>query len=430
MSKRIIRAFLIACAAAPLLHANDDGLWRPAPPKETHPYPRLAPRDPRPPARLTTMTIDGTFGSYKTGAPVIQTLDSEGKGTFFGAGTFQQQGPDGGACILVPGGNGPTIGFEEKNIPLKPNRWYRVEYMMKGVPFKMQFSYPRVAPTPDGGGEDHKNFIIMDNSFGGGYGYCYVCAECQFVKVGTNEEGSWITFGFRELPDTCPGCGAKDSLYNEGDRQFYKDWTLVYHDFRVNDYVGHFHNVPYYWVLVIIGSGSDNRIANLMVYEITEEGGEAVGGDLVVDIPASDPLAPPRVSALEIAFGPTPDNTMRAASAEFQKARRLVAAEKGILVPPARILKRPEMEDGAASILINGQTVWSGRAGPAALGGALANALRANAHRLLTLDDTALLADAARKAGKKMDKPLPEIHNALLAILASGGSILPFPELP
>jgi hypothetical protein len=378
------------------------------------------------------MTLDGTFGSYKAGAAATSARDANGNGTIFGAGTFQQQGPNGGMCILVPGGQGPTIGFEEKNVPFKPNRWYRVEYMMKGVPFMMQFSYAREAPVP-GGGDEYKNSLIIDNSFGGGYGYCYVCAECQFVKVGTNDEGSWITFGFRELPDTCPECGAKDSLYNEGDRQFYKDWTLVYADFRVNDYVGHFHNVPYHWVLVIIGSGSDNRIANLMVYEIDGEGGEPVGGDLVVDIPADTPLAPPRVSALEAAFPASmPDRTVRAATAEFQKARRAVAAEKGIPLPPTRIVKREEMDANTAAIFINGHTVWSGAhadGDAVALGARMAGALRANAHRLLTLDDTALLVEAARKAGQTVDAPLPHIHQALRAALASGASIHPFPEI-
>ena len=430
MTQRITRAFLITCAtAAPLLHANDDGLWRPAPPKRDHPYPRLAPRDPRPPARLTSQTIDGTFESYKPGAPANQTPDAEGKGTIFGAGSYQRQGPDGGMCILVPGGNGPTIGFEEKNIPLKPNAWYRIEYMIRGIPYMMQFSYPREAPVP-GEGDTYKNIIHIDNNFGGGYGFCYVCSECQFVKMGGEADGSWITFGFRELPEKCPACDADGSaLYREGSRQAYPEWKLVYADFRTHDYTGYFHNVPYYWLLVVIGSGSDTRLANLMVYEITGEGGEPVGNDLVTDIPANDPLTPPRVSALEIILPESmADRTMRAASAEFQKSRRLVAAEKGIPIPATRITKRPEVE--TAAILINGQTIWNGEADPAALGAALADALRANAQHLLTLDDTVLLVDAARKSGRTLDKPLPEIHNALRDILASGASIHPFPELP
>jgi len=438
MSKCLTRALFLACAAATVsaLYADDadNGLWRPAPPVKEHPYPRLKPREPRPPARLASMTLDGTFASYKQGAAANGLQDVKGNGTVFGAGTVQhQQGPNGGACILNPGGNGPTIGFEEKNIPFKPNTWYRIEYMIKGIPYMMQFTYPREAPAP-GGGTEYMNTVIIDNSFGGGYGFCYVCSECKFVKHGGEGDGSWITYGFNELPDTCPKCGAKDSLYNEGGRQAYPDWTLVYADFRVNDYVGYFHNVPYYWLLVIIGSGADNRYANLMVYEIDGEGGEPVGGDLVVDIPADSVLAPPRVAPLEVRFpAPLGDKPVRAAAAEFQKARRFVAAELGLPLPPTRIVKKTGVEAGTASILVNGETVWAGpfagEADAPALGAKMAAALRANARHLLTLDDTALLADAARKAGKTIDLPLPEIHGALRGLLAAGRPIHPFPEL-
>jgi len=404
---------LIACAAI----ADDNGLWRPTPPKREHPYPRPVPREPRTPARLTSMTIDGTFETYSPGASVNSVRDAKGRGTFFGAGTFQRQGADNGTCILVPGGNGPTIGFEEKNVPFKPNTWYRIEYMMKGIPFMMTFSYAREAPTDDNL-DDYQNKIFMGNSFGGGYGFVYVCAECDFVKTGTEADGSWITFGFNELPDTCPECGAKNSLYNEGGRKGYKDWTLVYADFKTGDYVGYFHNVPYYWLLVIIGSGADNRFDNLMVYEITGEGGEAVGNDLVVDIASDTPLAPPRVSQLEIFFGNGTDSGVkREATAEFQKARRVVAAEKGILIPPVRILRRADLEAGTIAVHINGKTAWQGAGDATTLGAKLADALRANAHNLLTLDDTALLAPDVPQ------EELPKIHAALKATLAEGKSI-------
>ena len=294
MKKCLTSAIILACATfnASLLHADDaeNTPWRPAPPKKDHPYPVLPKVEYRKPERLSTMTIDGTFESYKLGESVTTARDDKDQGMFFLSGTFERKGPDNGVCVYIPGGNGPTIGFEEKNIPFKPNTWYRLQYAVKGVPYMMQFSYPREAPKPDGDndGKEYMNTIYVDNSFGGGYGFCYVCSECKFVKNGGQDDGAWITGGFKELPEKCPECGAEGSLFNECDRQAYMDWKTIHTDFRTGDYVGLFHNVPYYWLFVFIGSGSNTSVANLMVYEITEEGGAAVGGDTAADAKPAD----------------------------------------------------------------------------------------------------------------------------------------------
>jgi len=426
----LLAAGLSVNAAA---NIDEEGRWRPTPPETKMPLPKKPPREPRTPARLTSMTLDGTFESYRGLAAVTQSRDRQGHGLFFGLGGYQMGGVDGGNHILVPGGAGPTIGFEEKKAPLKPNTWYRIEYMFKGIAYKKVFSYPYRAPNRDVQNDGHLNEVIIDNNHGGGYNFYYVCSECKFVKQGAAEDGAWITFGFNELPDTCPECGADgDKLYRDGDRRPYKDWTLVYEDFRTNDYVGHFQNVGYYWMLVIIGSASAVAIDNVMVYEITGEGGEAVGGDLVTEMPVDKPCPPPRPVAVEVAFGSQAAGMMRDASDGFMQARKEIAATLGIAVPRVQLDRRDSLDADAAAISICGKTVWTGKpANAQALAAQLAELLRANAHRLLTLDDVRVLID--REPAKISDAakalPLPKIHAELRKALAAGQSISDLPTV-
>ena len=423
-------AFL-AVLAAGLCGAQTE-LWRQPPPTTTHPYPKKPPREPRIPARLTTMMLDGTFESYTPETAATSARDETGRGLFFGMGDFKREGVDGGTCVFVPGGNGPTIGFEGKGIPFKPNTWYRVEYMFKGIPFKMVFSYPREAPTAENG-EDYLNTVIIDNNFGGGYGFCYVCSECKFVKVGGAEDGTWIEFGFKKLPDECPNCGADGSkLYREGDRQAYPDWTLLYEDFKTGDYVGTFRNIGYYWMLVSIGSASWTSFDNFMIYEITEEGGEAVGGDLLTELPAAKPCPPPRSSPLEIAFGPAAAGHARETAIGVAKARVAVAGELGVAVPRVSITRPASLDADNVVVYVRGKAVWKGKASdapggqdtPAWLVARFTDALRANAARLLSLDDTRVLLDRADLADAVKDLSLPAIHTALRNTLAEGKPIL------
>jgi len=322
------------------------------------------------------------------------------------------------------------MGIEEKNIPFKPNTWYRVEYMFKGIPYMMQFRYPREAPDPESDSDGYLNKIFIDNNFGGGYGFYYVCSECDFVKQGKgNEDGLWINFGFTELPEKCPECGADGAaLYRDGDRRPYKEWTLVYEDFRTGDYVGPFKNGVYRWVLVVTGSASAVAIDNFMVYEITGEGGEAVGGDWLTEMSAHAPALPPRPAPIEAAFGSVAHGLAQKTALGILDARRAIAAELGIAVPRVAYEHRESLAENEAAFYLHGREIWRGTAVDAeGLAAAFAGALRKNAHRVPTLDDTHLLLDRAGIDAGAL--PLAKVHAELLKLLADGKPILDLPRI-
>ena len=440
----------------------EDAMWRPRPQIRTVPYHKNPLRAPRAPTRLAGVTLDGTFESYPIGAPISSLQDDHGNGTMmFGAGEIQSGGVGGRKCVFIPGGSGPTMGIEEKNAPLKPNAWYRVEMMVKGIPYMINFTYPREKPVQAGVDEhgrpvwnDYHNSFYIDSNHGGGYGFYYVCSACDFARPGTAEDGDWITGGFRQLPESCPDCGAGGSaLYREGDRRPYLDWTLVYEDFRTGDYTGYYHNIPYYWHAIIIGSASDVMIDNFMVYEITGEGGEAVGGDELVDATLSGHYLPPLDNrpALEAWFGAKSAAFIQEAYSGVDAARRLVADELGTVVPRIRLARRPaaagaageDGEDGAndladneAMVALYGREVARGAVhGAAEAVGLITAALRANAHHMLSIDDVRAMLERARDlapvavAEAERAMPLPQIKRVLGMLLSEGRSLRPLPRI-
>jgi hypothetical protein len=292
MVKIITRQTLFASIAASavawagILAAQEENeketgeVWRPTPPVKKVPFP-LRPevaKEHQPATRLNTMSLDGTFESYTAGAQLQDLRDDINRSLFFNPGgcRLANTGYKSGTSMMIPSGGGNTCGIEEKNIPLKPDTWYRVSMRIKGILYKMTFIYPVKPPAT---GEGYANEICIDHNHGGGYSFYMVCAKCNFVKEGTAADGHWVLGGYRVLPDACPECGAEDALYRDGDRRNYPEWTFVFADFKTSDYVGPVSNGVYFWYAVFTGSAANTWIDNFLVYEITEEGGVPVGGD-------------------------------------------------------------------------------------------------------------------------------------------------------
>jgi len=389
----------------------EDGLWRP--PAEAR---QRLERKPRPPARLATTTVDGTFEMYDARTGINEHLDDFNASTsYFGNGRYERGGYESEICLLVPGGYFTFLGFEEKNIPLKPNTWYRVELMAMGIPNSMEFCYPREAPLPDGG--NHLNS----------------------VKFAINAE----TF-------------SKD------------EWKLVYEEFQTNEYVGRISGPGYYWYLVLNTVNNELRFDNFMVYEIDGEGGEAVGGDIMENTAVDGRLFPPGPASRAAAAADTPDANAPApafagnpveigfgakgalfaqrAEAPVEEVRAAIAAKLGITTPVVFLTAKlqpdgNELGETEVAISILGETVWREDLLADAQGGAqrdrlmaqLTDALEKNAHRLFTPRDTAALLNRTRErqpvsvaeAAKVL--PLEGIHAVLAALLADGVSIVQFP---
>ena len=484
--KKILLPACLALALAPLSAQEPaaepgDGLWRPAPHKTNPPYPKKAPREPRESARLSTMTLDGTFESFDLNSVVHEWADEfTGSGTLFGGVHVRKGGYPGGAgqCITIPPANFGVLGFEEKNIPLKPNTWYRVEFMARGVPYRMEFNYPRVAPDPENPRNDsYLNKIIVDHNYGShDANFCYVCAECGFVKWGTPEDGKWFDGGFRELPEKCPKCDADGkALYRDGARRPYYDWTLVYEDFRTSDYVGMMAGAPYYWSMVAIGWDCALSFDNFMVYEITGEGGEAVGGDVVTDLAPSGKLLPPHLATadaknftpeiparagdpvedaaafpVEFFFSPQRPVMVQETAKAINAVRQRIADEWGVPPPFARFTVRADLGANEAAIDVLGETAWQGEIPPAVEGegalaaetaaavvmaGHLAEVYKLHAQKLLTLKDTRVLVNRVAERGPlavaEAEKALglDGIRATLCALLAGGQSVLQLPVI-
>jgi hypothetical protein len=257
-----------------------EDVWRPTPPVTHVPYPLrpVVPKEKQRHTRLNTMSLDGTFESYKSGTQLQDLRDDINRGLFFNPGGCRLDGTGykSRVSMIIPSGGGNTCGIEEKNIPLKPDTWYRVSMMAKGIAYKMVFYYPVKPPDT---GNDYANEVVIDHNFGSGYGFYCVCSKCDFVKGGRPEDGNWVLGGFKEIPDTCPECGAEGSLYRDGDRRYYPEWTYIYADFKTSDYVGRASNGVYYWWMIFIGTAANTWIDDFLVYEITGEGGDPVGGD-------------------------------------------------------------------------------------------------------------------------------------------------------
>ncbi|MCL1887327.1 MAG: hypothetical protein FWF96_00445 [Kiritimatiellaeota bacterium] len=262
--------------------AETPEVWRPAPPVTKIPYPLrpVVSKDRQRHERLDTMTLDGTFESYANGTPISQIKDKNGSGIFFGVDACRilNTGYKSRSSLLIPSGGGTTCGIEEKNHPLKPDTWYRVSMMLKGVPYRLSFYYPTQDPTANDG-KDGANNMVIDHNHGGGYSFYYVCSKCEYVKEGGAADGNWVIGGFRVIPDACPECGAEGSLYRDGDRRNYPEWTFVFADFKTSDYVGRMSNGVYYWYTVFITGAANTQIDDFLVYEITGEGGDPVRGD-------------------------------------------------------------------------------------------------------------------------------------------------------
>ena len=279
----LFAALAAAVAWAPSLQAQEatEEVWRPTPPVTKIPYPLrpVVPKEKQRHERLRTMSFDGTFESYAHGTPVARVLDDDKRTVMFGADAcfVANTGYKSRMCLSIPSGNGNTCGIEEKNIPLKPDTWYRVSLMAKGTAYKMLFSYPAKPPES---GDDYANLVYLDHNHGGGYSFYYVCSKCEFVKPGVpDKDGHWVVGGFRVIPDKCPECGAEDALYRDGDRRYYAEWTYIFVDFKTSGYVGKMANGVYNWYAVFTGTAANTFIDDFLVYEITGEGGDPVGGD-------------------------------------------------------------------------------------------------------------------------------------------------------
>ncbi|MCL1888432.1 MAG: FHIPEP family type III secretion protein, partial [Kiritimatiellaeota bacterium] len=465
--KKIILPACLALAAFTLSAqeaAPDDGLWRPTPSTETQPpFTQNPPREPRAPARLSTMTLDGTFESFNLNDTLIhEWLDEfSGVGSMFGGAYVRKPGyPDASsACVVLPASNFGVLGFEEKNLPLKPNTWYRLEFMLKGVPQSISFGYPREKPTPENA-KTYMNYIAVDSNHGShSFRFCLVCRECGHVQWGDdNKDGKLLEGGFKVLPDTCPKCDAEGSLYRDGDRRPYYDWTLVYEDFKTGDYVGMMAGPPYYWHMTVMAYNSELRFDNIMLYEITGEGGEAVGGDFNPNRLADGRVLPPpspkmedgrpspkmegerprepqpqdadftikaaqdsllanedaTAVPVEVGFGKNGAFLAQRAPPAVNEARRRYAEQFGVPAPAIKLTAKLEPKDGKlapgeAAVAILGETVWRGEvigdADPGAptaemiqkLSDQVAASITANAHRLLTLHDVHGLLERARE---------------------------------
>jgi len=253
-------------------------VWRPAPPATKMPYPLrpVVPKEKQRHERLATMSLDGTFESFTHGTPVTQLRDDNGAHMFFGISQILNTGYKSRASLFIPSGGGTTCGVEEKFIPLKPDTWYRASMMVRGVPYKLSFYYPVKPPE----NKDYVNEVCFDHNHGGGYSFYYVCSKCNYFKEGRPDvDGHWVMGGFRVIPDACPECGEKDSLYRDGDRRNYPEWTFIFADFKTSDYVGRMSNGVYYWNTIFQTGAANTHIDNFLVYEITGEGGDPVGGD-------------------------------------------------------------------------------------------------------------------------------------------------------
>ena len=475
-------AALAACAAI-----ADDGLWRPAPHATQPPYPKKTPREPRQAARLATMTLDGTFESFDLNSTVLHDWLDEicGNGSIFGNGAIRGNGVA-GQCVTLPPSHFGTVGFEEKNFAFKPNAWYRVEFMIKGVPYRICFSYPREAPDPaDPNGRGHLNDIIVDHNHGSHVAdFCLVCSACGHVKWGAPEDGDWKAGGFREPPAQCPECDAAGTLYRDGMRRPYHDWTLVYEDFKTGDYTGQWG--PYYWFMIMVGWDCEVSVDNLMVYEITGEGGEAVGGDEVTDLTPEGRLLPPALVKRRMASptrhvslvashagrdgSETPSSFLHAPpdgsetrppapcpieyffSAQrptlpqetddaMRDARQRIANEWGVPPPAVRLTVRADLKPDELLVHVLGEPAWQGVL-PATKDEAVARAAallpelyRQHARGLLTERDARVLLDRVRErhpvavAEAERALGLPGIHAALCALLADGHSILQLPAI-
>jgi hypothetical protein len=270
--------------------------WSPPPGIQEHPYPThgLKARGPiRPldrPNVVSMLTWDGSFEDFKPGTPAEELRDNNGRTFMFNLvkAAVGKDGYNSDYCLAIPG-QAVACGIEGKTIPFKPYTWYRVGMMVKGSFYALKFNYCKHAPKDTLSKGDYMATLQIDNNIGTGHPFTYVCSKCRFVKYGkestrdaegnwnTDGDGFWITGGFRELPDKCPGCGApRSALYREGDAQFYKDWTYIYADFRTNDYTGVMDNGTYLWYLMVIGSWHPSWIDDFMLYEITGEGGDPV----------------------------------------------------------------------------------------------------------------------------------------------------------
>jgi len=288
--KKTILLFPVLSILAVLAQETQEP-WRPAPSATHVPYPLrpVVAKEKQRHERISTMTLDGTFESYKPGTPVNQLRGDNGwAGVFFNPGgcTLANTGYKSRVSLFIPSGGGNTCGIVEMDKPFKPETWYRVSMMIKGIPYTLRFYYPVAEPEKTGEDangkpvlKDRNNEFCMDHNHGGGYGFYYVCSKCEFFKEGGAGDGNWVLGGFREIPDACPECGAEGSLYRDGDRRNYPEWTYIFADFKTSDYVGKMANGVYYWNTVFIGSAANTWIDNFFVYEITGEGGDPAGGD-------------------------------------------------------------------------------------------------------------------------------------------------------
>ena len=417
MPALVASALCLAGTCAPVLADEaeapaDDGLWRP--PAEAAQRPE---RKPRTPARLITSTVDGTFELYDAGTGVFEHKDDfNASGKFFGQGRYVSGGYESDTALLIPGGYFTNLGFEEKNIPLKPNAWYRIEFMLKGIPNSIQFFYP-LAETP--AGENANNYRNTVNFF------------------------------------NKPEAFSRD------------EWRLVYEEFRTNEHVGRMPPV-YYWYMIISTVNNELRLDNFMLYEIDGEGGEAVGGDIMENTtvdgrlfppgPALQPVALPDVlpalvppsdfkgNPVEIGFGAKGAFFAQRAEAAVEQVRRDIAAKLGIATPAVFMTAKlqpdgKDLGETEVAIAILGEVVWredllanaQSDAQRDRLAEQLTLALEQNAHRLFTLGDTGTLLNRTRErqpisaAEVQNALPLESIHAVLAALLADGIPILQFP---
>jgi len=253
-------------------------VWRPKPPATQMPYPLrpVVPKEKQRHTRLAHMSLDGTFESFANGTPVTQLKDDNGAHMFFGVSQILNTGYKSRSSLFIPSGGGTTCGVEEKFFPLKPDTWYRASMMVKGIPYKLSLYYPVKPPDQ----ADYANEICFDHNRGGGYSFYYACSKCEYFKEGRPDvDGHWVMGGFRVIPDACPQCGEEGSLYRDGDRRNYTEWTYIFADFKTCDYVGRMSNGVYYWYTVFQTGAANTHIDDFLVYEITGEGGDFVGGD-------------------------------------------------------------------------------------------------------------------------------------------------------
>ena len=257
--------------------------WTPPAEEDYPPYSKNPPKQPKS-AKSPFMSFDGTFESYGELAEPSMIKDEFGKPVIShapGQVTIVKDGVEGGHCVRLNFAQGMIV--EEKNIPLKPNTWYRIGMHIKGNPWQVHFRFPGESPYTKEGffNRNYMTEFFIDHAWGGGYEGYSACKKCG--NIWGMPGGDWTTLMFIEdwsaLSAECPSCGAKKAdgdIYPESNRRRYWDWTYIYMDFRTGDYVGKMQNGADYWTLELICTAVPTFFDNIELMEITEEFGEAV----------------------------------------------------------------------------------------------------------------------------------------------------------